>query len=89
MSRAGALEPLAHIKVSYFERPHSELATLDEVALVRSSFPLAGSPEAWAAAQVIAELALAFCPPGERAEDPFRLVDRCITYLIGGGAPWH
>ena len=86
-SRAAALEPLALIRVSYFERPHSELATLDESTIVRSAFELASSPAAWAVGQVIAELALAFCPPGERAEEPFRLVDRCVTGLLAGVAP--
>jgi DNA repair protein RecO (recombination protein O) len=86
-SRAAALDPLALVRVSYFERPHSELATLDESSVVRGSFGLASSPAAWAAGQVIAELTLAFCPPGERAEEPFRLVDRTIAGLLAGIAP--
>ncbi len=86
-SRGSTLEPLALIRVSYFERPHSELATLDEATVVRSAFALAGSPAAWAAGQVIAELALTFCPPGERVEEPFRLIDRCISGLLAGVAP--
>ena len=86
-SRAAALEPLATIRVSYFERRHSELATLDEAELVRSAFALAGSTAGWAAGQVVAELALVFCPPGERLEAPYRLVDRCLGALISGTAP--
>ncbi len=86
-SRAAPLEPLALIRLTYFERPHSELATLDEAAVVRSAFDLASSPAAWAAGQIIAELAMAFCPPGERAEEPFRLVDRCLAGLLAGVAP--
>jgi len=86
-SRAAALEPLAAVRVSYFERPRAELATLDEAALVRTAFPLASSPAAWAAGQVVAELALAFCPPGERLEAPYRLIDRCIAALLAGAAP--
>jgi DNA repair protein RecO (recombination protein O) len=86
-SRSASLEPLALIRVTYFERAHSELATLDDAAVVRPSFALAESPPAWAAGQVIAELSLTFCPAGERAEEPFRLVDRSIAALLAGAAP--
>ena len=86
-SRAAALEPLASIRVSYFERAHSELATLDEATLVRSAFALAESPAAWAAGQVLAELALVFCPPGERLEAPYRLLERSVGALLAGAPP--
>jgi DNA repair protein RecO len=81
-STATAMEPLAHILVTYFERAGAELATLDEAELVRSAFPLAENPPAWAAGQVVAELALLYCPPGQRAEAAFRLVDRCVACLL-------
>jgi DNA repair protein RecO (recombination protein O) len=83
-SRATAMEPLALIRVTYFERAGAELATLDEAEVVRSAFSLAGEPLAWAAGQVVAELALLYCPPGQRAEAAFRLVDRCISCLLDG-----
>jgi DNA repair protein RecO (recombination protein O) len=86
-SRATAMEPLAHIRVTYFERAGAELATLDEAEVVRTAFPLAAEPAAWAAAQVVAELALLYCPPGQRAEAAFRLVDRCVTCLLDGHEP--
>lgn len=82
-----ALESLAYVNLTYFERARSELATLDEVVLKRSSFPLARDPTAWAAAQVLVELALEFCPPGQRAEALFRLFDRCLQALLDGRAP--
>jgi len=85
-SQATAVEPLAHIRVSYFERTGSELATLDEAEVVRSAFPLAASPVAWAAGQVVAELALVYCQPGQRAEAAFRLVERCVSSLLDGHA---
>ncbi|MEW6338588.1 MAG: DNA repair protein RecO [Acidobacteriota bacterium] len=84
---AAAVEPLSLVRISYFDRPQRELARLDEAEPVRSSFGLASSPEAWAAAQVVAELALAFCPPGQRSEAMFRLVDRCLAALLVGHAP--
>lgn len=82
---AQAMEPLALVRVSYFEKPGSELGTLREAVLRRSSFALAGRPQAWAAAQVVAELALLHCPPGQSAAEPFRLVDHCLEHLCAGG----
>jgi DNA repair protein RecO (recombination protein O) len=82
---ATAVEPLARVQVSYFERAGRELVTLDEAQSVRSSFPLAARPEAWASGQLVAELATVWCPPGQRSEAAFRLVDRCIEHLLGGG----
>jgi len=83
-SRASVTEPLAHVKVTYFERSGSELGTLDEAEVMRSAFPLAADPPGWAAGQVVAELALLYCPPGQRAEPSFRLVDRCVACLLDG-----
>lgn len=85
--QATALEPLALVRVSYFERAQRELATLDEAVPVRSAFELARDPLAWAAGQVVAELALVFCPPGQRAEPAFRLVDHCVEALLGRRDP--
>ncbi len=84
---ASALEPLARVRVSYYESTRSELMRLDEVVLERSSFAIAAQPRAWAAGHVVAELALAFCPPGERQETSFRLVDRCLAALADGVEP--
>ncbi len=86
-SQATAVEPLAHVRVSYFERAGSELATLEEAEVVRSGFPLAARPVAWAAGQVVAELALVYCQPGQRAEAAFRLVEHCLSSLLEGHAP--
>jgi len=86
-SWVSATEALAHVRLSYFERAGSELATLDEARLIRSAFALASDPPAWAAGQVVAELALLYCPPGQRVEPSFRLVDRCVDCLLGGHDP--
>jgi DNA repair protein RecO (recombination protein O) len=79
-----ALEPLARITVSYFVRPSAELATLREAVTIVSAFDLAQRPAAWAAGQVVAELALLHCPPGQRVEPAYRLVDRCLAALRAG-----
>jgi DNA repair protein RecO len=86
-AQATATEPLAHVRVTYFERRGSELATLDEAEVIGSAFALASDPPAWAAGQVVAELALVYCPPGQRAEPAFRLVDRCVAGLLAGRDP--
>jgi DNA repair protein RecO len=86
-SHATATEPLAHVRVTYFERAGSELATLDEAEVIRSAFDLASHPSAWAAGQVVAELALVYTQPGQRNEPAFRLVERCVTCLLDGHDP--
>jgi DNA repair protein RecO len=86
-AHATATEPLAHVRVSYFERAGSELATLDEADVIRSAFDLASRPPAWAAGQVVAELALVYTQPGQRAEPAFRLVERCVSRLLDGHDP--
>ena len=85
--RASALEPLCHLTVEGFQRAGAELATVHEYAMLSSSFPLASRPEAWAAGQVLAELALLHCPPGQRSEPSFRLVNRCAQALLGNTDP--
>jgi DNA repair protein RecO len=84
---ATGLEPLNRVRVTYFERPDVELARLVEVDTVRAAFPLAQHPEAWAAGQVIAELALTYVPAGQRQEAQFRLADTCLEALASGLAP--
>ena len=84
---APTVEPLAHVKLTYFERSRSELATLGETELVRSAFPLASNPPGWAAGQVVVELTLLHCPAGQRLESAFRLVDRCTQALLAGHDP--
>lgn len=85
--RASALEPLCHLTVEGFQKAGADLATVHEFAMLSSSFPLACRPEAWAAGQVLAELALLHCPPGQRSEPSFRLVDRCAQALLGNIDP--
>jgi DNA repair protein RecO (recombination protein O) len=90
--RGAALEPLASLRVSYFEKSGAELATLDEAELTRSAFALAADPVRWASGQVVAELALTFCPPGQASEPAFRLLGHCVDALLAGhdaAAVWH
>jgi DNA repair protein RecO (recombination protein O) len=84
---AVSLEPLARIHVSYHASQRSALATLNEASPLRPSFELASRPVSWAAAQVVAELALLYCPEGESAERAFRLVGHGVDRLLAGGDP--
>ena len=86
-SGASATEPLAKVRATYFERAGREMATLDEADVIRSAFSLASTPLAWAAGQVVAELALVYCPAGQRNEAAFRLVDLALDRLIAGHEP--
>lgn len=85
--RAAMTESLCQIVVEGFQKEGSELATLEDVSLISSSFSLARNPAAWVAGQVVAELALVYCPPGQRSEPSYRLVDRCVQGLLRGLDP--
>lgn len=90
--RAGvpaALEPLASVRVRLFVSPRRELATADELSLLRSWQLLASRPEAWAAAMVAAELALELCPPGTVQEGFYRLLEKIPAWLSAGCDPFH
>jgi DNA repair protein RecO len=84
---ASATEPLAKVRASYFERRGAELATLDEAEVLRSPFPLAARPLAWAAGLVLAELALVYCPSGQQNEPAYRLLDLGLERLLAGHDP--
>jgi hypothetical protein len=81
---AGAAQILSRIQVSLYQKPSAELATFRHIDLVTSSYPLASNLERSAAAAVVAELLLTFCPPGEEAERMFRLGDAALDSLLGG-----
>lgn len=84
---ASTLEPLSRVRLTYYATPNAELARLVESETVRAAYALAERPEAWAAGQVVAELALLYVQPGQRQEAAFRLVDSCLTALAGGAGP--
>jgi len=81
---AGAAQILSRVQVSLYQKPSAELATFRHIDLVTSSYPLASNLERSAAAAVVAELLLTFCPPGEEAERMFRLGGAALDSLLGG-----
>ncbi len=82
-----ATQVLSRLEVELFHRAGAELATFRQVDLLTSSYPLVKSLQQAAAAAVIAELLLTFCPPGEPAERPFRLATAVLDGLLAGTDP--
>lgn len=79
---AAAAQILSRVHVGLFQRPEAELATYRHLDLVMSSFPLTRELGRSAAAAVIAELLLTFCPPAEPSERAFRLGVACLEALL-------
>jgi len=81
---AGAAQILSRVQVSLYQKQSAELATFRHIDLVTSSYTLASDLQRSAAAAVVAELLLTFCPPGEEAERMFRLGGAALDSLLGG-----
>jgi len=85
--QAAATQLLSLIRVVAFQGRRAELATVRQVELKRSSFPLARDLERAAAGAVVAELLITFCPQGEPAPRPFRLGVAALNALLEETAP--
>jgi DNA repair protein RecO (recombination protein O) len=83
---ASATQILSLVRFTAFRGANAELATLREVELIRSSYPLADLG-ATAVAAVVAELLTTFCPPEEPAERRFRLGRAALEALLDGCDP--
>jgi hypothetical protein len=79
---AAAAQILSLVHVGLFQRPEAELATYRHLDLVTSSFPLTRELGRSAAAAVVAELLMTFCPPAEPSERAFRLGVSCLEALL-------
>jgi DNA repair protein RecO (recombination protein O) len=85
--RAAAAQTLSLVHATGFVRRNTELATFDDLELLRSSFPVAAELERAAAAAVIAELLITFCPLEEPAPRRFRLGVALLDALLDGTPP--
>jgi recombinational DNA repair protein (RecF pathway) len=85
--QAAAAQILSLVRISGLTRRGAELATFSRIELKTSSFPLAGNLERAAAAAVVCELLLTFCPDGEPAPRRFRLGVSLLEGLLGGADP--
>jgi len=84
---AGAAQILSLVRVTSFISSRAELATFRELDLLTSSYPLAAEIERAAAAAVVAELLVTFCPLGEPAPRRFRLGQTLLEGLLRGADP--
>jgi recombinational DNA repair protein (RecF pathway) len=75
---------MSRVRLSYFLKLHAELATIRRVDLLVSSFPLASDLRTSAAAAVVAELLISYCPPNEPAPRRFRLGVAALDALLAG-----
>jgi DNA repair protein RecO len=85
--KAAAAQFLSLVHLTAFQGPHAELATIRQLDLQRSSFPLSSELDRAAAAAVVAELMLSFCPLGDPAPRRFRLGVALLDSLLTGGEP--
>jgi DNA repair protein RecO (recombination protein O) len=85
--QAGATQLLSLVHIIAFQGRRAELATVRQVELKLSSYPLASDLERAAAAAVVAELLTTFCPQGEPAPRPFRLGAAALKALVAGTDP--
>jgi DNA repair protein RecO len=84
---AGSVQVLSKVRLSFFRKPQSELATIRRVDLLGSSFPLAADFRRSAGAAVVAELLHTFCPLDEPAPRRYRLGVAALDALLGGVDP--
>ncbi len=86
-SHGAASQVLSLVRVSAFRGPQAEMATINELELVSSSYPLATELPRATAASVVAELLATFCVAGEPAPLHFRLGRTALEALLAGSDP--
>ena len=85
--RAAATQLLSMVHVVAFHARQAEMATVRQVDLRVSSYPLARDLERSTSAAVVAELLATFCPQGEPAPRRFRLGVAALNALLAGTLP--
>lgn len=79
----GALEPLTHVRVAYFERERRDLVGMNYAEPVTSPF-VAASPEALGYSHYFAELIDEWAAEGDADERLFRLGTAVLGALVSG-----
>ncbi len=82
--RAASLQLLSEVAATFFRKEGAELARLEGVELVRSSFDLATRPETAMLLPYLAESAAVFVPEAEPGDEVFRLVRHVLDALRQG-----
>ncbi|HSL84820.1 MAG TPA: DNA repair protein RecO, partial [Thermoanaerobaculia bacterium] len=81
---AGELQPLARVKVRWFEKEGRELVRIGDVDLVRPAARFQEDLEGILVGGYLAEQAAEFVQEDEAAELPFRLLDSTLEALLAG-----
>lgn len=84
--RAASLQTLCEVSATYYRREGADLARLDAVDLLHSSYPLAQREETAMLVPYLAESALTFVPESEPGGEVYRLV-RHVRDALEGGLP--
>jgi DNA repair protein RecO (recombination protein O) len=81
---AGELQPLAKVRIAWFEKEGRELVRISSVEPLRSPKRLLGELEGMLAAAYLGESVATFAPEGEPAERVYRLTDAAVAALEAG-----
>lgn len=81
---AGELQPLARVRVRWFEKEGRELVRIGDVDLVRPAARFQEDLEGILVGGYLAEQAAEFVQEDEAAELPFRLLDATLEALLAG-----
>ncbi|HUM02820.1 MAG TPA: DNA repair protein RecO [Thermoanaerobaculia bacterium] len=82
--RGASLQLLSEVAVTFFRKEGADLARIDAIELVRSSFDLASREETAMLLPYVAESAATFVPEFEPGDEVFRLVRHVLAALRGG-----
>jgi DNA repair protein RecO (recombination protein O) len=81
-SRFGAaLEPFTLAKITYYQKEHQELVSLNQAEIVKSHFDLSGNVETLTGLAYMGDLVIEFSPPYEPNERLFRMVKACLNAI--------
>lgn len=81
---AGQLQPLAKVRVTWFEKPGRDLVRLSAVETIRSAGGLQADLEGILFSGYLAEHITVFAQEEEESEHLFRLLDSTAEALLGG-----
>lgn len=74
----GGLEPFSIVQISYFQKETSELASINQIELVKSYFSSAGDPAFLQKFSYLADLLIEFAPPHDPDETLYRMAKVCL-----------
>src|SRR6185436_118781 len=81
-SRFGAaLEPFTLAKITYYQKEHQELVSLNHAEIVKSHFDLSGEAETLTGLAYMGDLVIEFSPPYEPNERLYRMVKACLDAI--------